>query len=163
MNALWKAVADVTVNEAMTCHNDQEQFLTNEHNKSQFISLLIPELAADGHEIKQGSGDADTLIVPAAIELISNGQHVIIADNTNIVFFFCSTLSQKWKRFSPKSQKNGLRKVSMYVMLQNQLDTSNWFYSITYDVWLFLVSSLLKPGAVVTQHLSSMDMQNFYS
>lgn len=87
----------MTVYVAVTGHNDQEQFLANEHSRSHFISLLIPELAADGHEIKQVSGDADSLIISGAIEVASNGQYVIVAaDNTGInLFFFCFTLSHQ--------------------------------------------------------------------
>ena len=56
----------VTLNNKPTC--DQETFLKNSKNKSQFISLLAEALKKEGHDISQSIGDADTQIVAAALE-----------------------------------------------------------------------------------------------
>ena len=47
----------------MVAHNKQNDFLSNELNKSQFISLLGNWLQTKGFIVHQRSNDADTLIV----------------------------------------------------------------------------------------------------
>lgn len=58
----------------------QESFLSNEKNKSRFISLLTPYLQAEGISVYQSCDDADTLIVtkPATISQTNRFDHVII-------------------------------------------------------------------------------------
>ena len=47
----------------MVAHNKHNDFLSNELNKSQFISLLGNWLQTKGFIVHQRSNDADTLIV----------------------------------------------------------------------------------------------------
>ena len=49
-----------------TC--SQELFLKNDANKTQLIDLLTTQLIRDDIEVRRSSGDADTLIVSAALE-----------------------------------------------------------------------------------------------
>ena len=46
-----KACADIQLSAFMKAHVDQETFLSNEGNKSQFISLLSHYLESDGHSL----------------------------------------------------------------------------------------------------------------
>ena len=64
----------------MAAHGAQQDFLTNEHNKNQFIVLLMEALETDGHCVKQAEDDADTLIVSSALDLTVN----IVADDTGV-------------------------------------------------------------------------------
>ena len=47
---------------------NQEVFLENDQNKSQFISFLSNELTREGHDVRNTLRDADTQIVSAALE-----------------------------------------------------------------------------------------------
>ena len=57
----------------MEAYTNQQIFLTNERNKSQFISLLSQSLIDDGHTVHQSAGDADTLISQCALEMAAQG------------------------------------------------------------------------------------------
>ena len=45
----------------------QENFLSNEHNKSRFITQLSRKLDENGISVKQANDDADLLIIQTAI------------------------------------------------------------------------------------------------
>ena len=52
----------------MQAHHNQQIFLSNESNKSQFISLLSKHLETDGNIVHIADGDADTMIVTYALQ-----------------------------------------------------------------------------------------------
>ena len=56
----------VTIELDMVAHNEQNDFLSNELNKSQFISLLGNRFQTKDFIFHQSSNDADTLIVKCA-------------------------------------------------------------------------------------------------
>ena len=60
---IGKTCADIQLCENIKAHSDQQTFLLNEKNKSQFIELLSRCLQADGQIVCNSMGDADTLIV----------------------------------------------------------------------------------------------------
>ena len=81
-----KASADVKISEDMQTHRNQQRFLANEKNKTQFIKLLSHYLRLDGHEVTQSESDADTRIVSAALGLASSGQHAtVVSDDTDVL------------------------------------------------------------------------------
>ena len=64
----------------------QELFLKNDVNKTQLIDLLTTQLIRDDIEVRRSSGDADTLIVSAALEYATNEREVIVkASDTDIL------------------------------------------------------------------------------
>ena len=76
----------VTLNNKPTC--DQETFLKNSKNKSQFILLLAMALKKEGHDICQSIGDADTQIVAAALEFATKDETrsvTVAANDTDIL------------------------------------------------------------------------------
>ena len=82
-----KISANVTValQNKPTCN--QEAFLKNSKNKSQFISLLTKALKDEGHDVQQSIGDADTHIVLAALEYASKEDRrpeTVVANFDNI-------------------------------------------------------------------------------
>ena len=67
-------------------HNKKNDFLPNELNKSQFISLLGNRLQAKGSIAHQSSNNADTLTVKCAIEqALAENVCTVIADDTDIL------------------------------------------------------------------------------
>ena len=81
-----KTCADIQLVESIKAHEDQQAFLSNEKNKTQFISLLTAALKYDGHEVHNSTGDADTLIVETALKLSKEGNEVsVVADDTDIL------------------------------------------------------------------------------
>jgi hypothetical protein len=70
----------------MQVDTNQQNFLFNKENKTQLIMLLSDSLSACGHCVIQSKGDADTLIVKAALDLAtSNKPTTVIADDTDIL------------------------------------------------------------------------------
>lgn len=83
---IGKTCADIQLVESIKAHEDQQAFLSNEKNKTQFISLLTAALKYDGHEVHNSTGDADTLIVETALKLSKEGKEVsVVADDTDIL------------------------------------------------------------------------------
>ena len=58
-----KTCADIQLSESVKAHGDQQTFLSNESNKSQFIPLLSKSLEDDGQVVHNSTGDTDTMIV----------------------------------------------------------------------------------------------------
>ena len=57
----------------------QEKFLSNEHNKSRFISQLSRQLVENGISVKQATDDADLLIIQTAIhESLSSVSNIAV-------------------------------------------------------------------------------------
>jgi len=83
---LKKACADVQLIESMEANVNQEVFLSNEGNKSQFISLLSRYLHSDGQSVHNSAGDTDTIIVAKALQIASEGKEVnVVADDTDVL------------------------------------------------------------------------------
>lgn len=92
---MGKCCADIQLSESIKAHEDQQAFLSNEKNKSQFISLLTESLKADEQEVHNSTGDADTLIVECALKLSREGREVsVVADDTDILVL----LMYHWKQ-----------------------------------------------------------------
>ena len=66
---------------------NQEVFLKNDQNKSQFISFLSNELTREGHDVRNTLGDADTQIVSATLEYAEDVDKdvVVVAADTDIL------------------------------------------------------------------------------
>ena len=68
----------------VTCN--QEIFLKDDKNKSQFISLLSDVLKQEKNDVRNSDGDADTQIISPALENASNRQNeVLVASDTVIL------------------------------------------------------------------------------
>ena len=77
---------DFNISQETVITVSQTSFLANDKNKSQFLNLLIPQLRADGHTVRQTTGDADTMIVKAAIDVASEGRSVsVYANDTDVL------------------------------------------------------------------------------
>ena len=83
---IGKTCAEIQLKESLEAHNSQQAFLSNESNKSQFISLLTKYLKEDGQIVHNSTGDADTLIVKRALEFAINQDEVnVVADDTDVL------------------------------------------------------------------------------
>ena len=86
LRRLGKVSADIQLSESMEALVNQESFLANERNKSQFIKLLSCHLKADNQVVHQCSGDADTMIAAYAIQYATQGIEVtVIANDTDVL------------------------------------------------------------------------------
>ena len=111
---IGKTSGDIQLRESMEAHFSQEAFLSNQRNKSQFISLLCRYFEADAHVVHNSTGDADTMIVECALQFAIGGREVnIVADDTDVLVL----LIYHWKQYmadiyflseAKKSQKKGL-------------------------------------------------------
>ena len=72
-----------------------QDFLTNEHNKNQFIVLVMEALESDGHCVKQPENDADMLIVSSASYSLPDLCPVVVVEDDTDVFvmmiYHCSS------------------------------------------------------------------------
>ena len=81
-----KQSANMTIDLNTTVMVNQEMFLKNEKNKTQLILLLSSQLRREGHDIRNSDGDADTLIVSAAVHYAAKGREVVVvASDTDIL------------------------------------------------------------------------------
>ena len=69
----------------MRAHGLQRSFLSNERNKSQFISLFMDALRVDGHSVYQAKNDAGTLIVACPLKLCRNDPTFVVSDDTDVL------------------------------------------------------------------------------
>ena len=83
---IGKTCADIQLNENMEAHNNQQAFLLNKKNKTQFIALLSHYLKANAQVIHNSPEDADTMIVSCALQFATHGNDIIVvADGTDIL------------------------------------------------------------------------------
>ena len=61
--------------------------MKNSKNKAKFIELLSRHIANDGHDIRNSKGDADTLIVSAAIQYTKKQENevVVVGNDTDVL------------------------------------------------------------------------------
>jgi len=86
---------NIQVTELHQVHLNQTAFLSNGNNKSQFIKLLSKHPTDDGHIVTQATGDADTDIAKAAIDIAASGKAVtVVADDTDVLVLLVHHLTQ---------------------------------------------------------------------
>ena len=71
----------------------KQRFLSNNHNKSQLISLLKNAFQTDGQTVKVCRGDADAMIVKEALNSGMGSNVVVVADDTDVAIM----LLYHWK------------------------------------------------------------------
>ena len=61
--------------------------MKNSKNKAKFIELLSRHIANDGHDIRNSKGDADTLIVSAAIQYTKKQENevAVVGNDTDVL------------------------------------------------------------------------------
>ena len=78
--------ADVMVDVQTQASISQTDFLSNNSNKTRFISLLTNYLVAGGCCVHQAAADADTLIVSTAAMVADAGQKsVLVGEDTDLL------------------------------------------------------------------------------
>ena len=86
LRRVGKTCADIQLSESMEALLNQQIFLCNERNKSQFIALLSHYLEADNQIVHQSAGDADTMIVACALQYATQGiEATVVADDTDVL------------------------------------------------------------------------------
>lgn len=67
----------------------KEDFLRNKENKQRFISMLGSKLETAGCTVLYAKGDADTMIVKAAVECSMQINTVVVGDDTDLLVLLC--------------------------------------------------------------------------
>lgn len=107
-------MAAIQLAESMKASVDQQTFLSNMKNKSQFITLLSHYLKADGQIVNNSTGDADTMIVASALQFAAQGNTTtVVADDTDVLvllmYHWKENMADVYFQSEPKkSQKKGL-------------------------------------------------------
>ena len=89
-----KTCADIRLGEFMRAHHNQQIFLSNEYNKSQFISLLSKYLEAYENIVHIADGDADIMITCALQYACQESDVNVVADDTDVLVL----LMYHWKQ-----------------------------------------------------------------
>lgn len=105
--ALAKTSADIKVNSSNKVYSNQEAFLTNKHNKEQFIHQLSNHLRDEGHEVINCIEDADTSIVSTALVIAKSNPVTVIADDADIIFMLVYHFEDGMSDIYFKSNKVG--------------------------------------------------------
>ena len=119
----------VKIELVVVVHNKQNAFLSNELNKSQFMSLLGNHLQTKGFIVHHSSNNADTLIIKCAIKLALAGNVcTVIADDTDILVLLMYYLQPHMAdiflfSIESKCSKSGQKIVS----LKNLIDVTDPF------------------------------------
>lgn len=115
--------ANVKVTEDMSIQTNQNAFLANPHNKRQFISIISKHLSDDGHKVIQASGDADTEIVAASLQIALKGNEVtVVSDDTDILIMLLYHLKSEMANIyfmSGIRRKGETKTISVRHMLQH--------------------------------------------
>ena len=92
-----KMCQNVEIVEYNTVPCSQARFLSNQHNKTQFIKLISKYLKDDGQDVTNCDGDADTKIVSTALHIASDTSKivVVVADDTDIAIMLLYHWAQK--------------------------------------------------------------------
>ena len=80
-----KKGVSVTFTADMNITVSKEDFLTNNLNKKQFVSLLSRQLESTGSKVFMAKADADLLIVNKAIEAAETRNTVLVGDDTDLL------------------------------------------------------------------------------
>ena len=111
----------------MTVPTNQQQFLSNTHNKSPFIFMLCERFTAANIIVKQAGNDADVLIIETAIEQsnATNNSIVVGEDVDLLVLLTARTPIDKiiyflkpWKAHQP-TEIYSSKSLSAYPKCQN--------------------------------------------
>ena len=104
----------------MVPHNKENDFLSNELNRSQFMSLLGNRLQVKSFVVHQSSkNNANTLIVECAIALVLAGNvSLVIADDPDILVLLVHYFQHHMKdiflfSIASKGSKSGVKIVSL--------------------------------------------------
>ena len=103
----------------MVPHNKQNDFLSNELNRNQFISLLGNHLQVKSFVVHQSSNNnANTLIVECAIALTLAGNVSLVAADTDILVLLVHYFQHHMKdiflfSIASKGSKSGAKIVSL--------------------------------------------------
>ena len=130
-----KTCEDIQLSETIKAHSDQQTFLSNEKNKSQFIKLLCESLEADGQIVHNSTGDADTMIVDCALQFAREKREVsVVADDTDIfvllMYHWTQDMANVYFHSEASKSKQGLKlwKIQDLVTKTDKEVTSNLLF-----------------------------------
>ena len=116
---------NIKVEQSLTAHKNQQQFLSNNNNKSELISFLSSYLQ-ERHEVYQSINNADTAIVFHALTCAKSGKTTtVVADDTDILvllmYHYCKeTMADIYIRSeATKRRKAGLQIYNIRTALED--------------------------------------------
>ena len=118
--ALRNATVDIIFTEDMELKIAQEKFLSNNKNKSRFITLLKKKLSDNNISCMQAKGDADRLIIETALDIQSSNVAVVSEDIDVLVILTALCPSNKEIYFIKPSKQNVLQKIYSSKSLYNK-------------------------------------------
>ena len=85
---------DVLFDASMNVLIKQDKFLSNEKNKSRFISMLAQKLEAANISVKQAQDDADVLIIKTALEHYhTNIKTIVVGEDVDLLILLIARTS----------------------------------------------------------------------
>jgi len=152
---------NVTVNSENEVPYAKERFLSNNHNKSQFIGLLQSAFLADGQIVKVCKGDADAIIVRQALNSAESGNVVVVADDTDVAVMllyhwketqfdiFLQSQSKCWSINEASSSIKDIKEHLLFIHAWSGYDSTSTIFGKGKSSFLNLVQ---KSDAVFLQN-----------
>lgn len=125
-----KKSVDIHFGENTVVTTKQDQFLSNEKNKSRLISMLSAKLKDNGIESLESSGDADTLIIRTAIDKCFTSDNVVIVGEDVDLLVLLTALAPDEREIFLVKPKHG--KIEKKVYSSKQLQESGLKNSILF-------------------------------
>ena len=73
----------------------KDEFLLNLKNKQCFLEMLTAEMNTVGMYAIQSSGDADTLIITTAVDIVNSKPTVVIGEDTDLLILLIHFVNKK--------------------------------------------------------------------
>jgi len=134
-----KMCQNLDIVESNTVPCSQDRFLSNQHNKTQFIKLISKYLKDDGQNVTNCDGDADTEIVSTVLRIASDTTKPVVvgADGTDIammllyhwknefgdVIFFQERMQKGWKLKDCSGKLENIRNLILFIHAWSGCDT----------------------------------------
>ena len=120
-----KKGVSVTFTADMNLTISKEDFLTNNLNKKQFVSLLSRQLESTGSNMFMAKADADLLIVNKAIEAAETRNTVLVGEDTDLLVLLLHHLLPLENKiyFAPGLKKNATGRVWDIKQIQSDLES----------------------------------------
>ena len=80
-----KSSPDYVFDSKTIAHRNQGAFLSNTHNKAQFVAFLIESFRSEGYVVHHAHDNADTLIVDKAMQCAQSENVTVVANHTDVL------------------------------------------------------------------------------
>ena len=115
-NPIQSTNIEFTANMKLDCRKDL--FLSNTSNKEHFVNLLTVWLISAGHNATQHTDDADRVIVKKAVNLLTENNVCVYADDTDFLVLLVSSLNSSFNHTIYLKQEKANKMINLTSLVQ---------------------------------------------